>query len=117
MCTNSKRWQSRSYIVVPSTVYARINSEFVDFGVENPGLVQILQPIHADILEGEECCAGNDDAIWPNAHIDDSLFVNPVKPRAIWFLHSMLVLFQYYSIAYLLINRSSGLRCGEKTGP
>ncbi|KAI6006831.1 hypothetical protein EDD15DRAFT_4011 [Pisolithus albus] len=69
-----------SYIVVPSTVYARINSEFVDFGLENPGLVQILQPIHADILEGEECCAGNDDTIWPNAHIDDSLFANPVKP-------------------------------------
>ncbi|KAI6006832.1 hypothetical protein EDD15DRAFT_2207248 [Pisolithus albus] len=67
----------KTYIILPSTIYALAKTKFVDLGLQNPSSLQIPQLIRAGLLKGQGGVVGKGENIWPNVHVDDiaDLFV------------------------------------------
>ncbi|KAG6327950.1 hypothetical protein ID866_11139 [Astraeus odoratus] len=61
----------KSFIILPSTIYALAKSKLVDLGIQNPRSIQIPQLIRAGLARGQGGMVGQGENIWPNVHIDD----------------------------------------------
>jgi hypothetical protein len=62
----------KSYIVLPSTIYAVANHKLTQLGVSNDHSQQIPQLVGASLKRGHAGMVGEGKNIWPNVHIDDS---------------------------------------------
>ncbi|KAI6012080.1 hypothetical protein BKA83DRAFT_676974 [Pisolithus microcarpus] len=67
----------KTYVILPSTIYALAKTKFVDLGLQNPSSLQIPQLIRAGLLKGQGGVVGKGENVWPNVHVDDvaDLFV------------------------------------------
>ncbi|KAG6331882.1 hypothetical protein ID866_7208 [Astraeus odoratus] len=62
----------KSFIILPSTIYALARTKLVDLGIQNPRSIQIPWLIRAGLLRGQGGMVGKGENIWPNVHIDDT---------------------------------------------
>lgn len=65
-----------TYIVLPSTIYGIATGRLVDLGIQNPYSIQIPALIKAGIDRGHAGLVGKGDNLWPNVHIDDSMYLS-----------------------------------------
>ncbi|KAG6330977.1 hypothetical protein ID866_8113 [Astraeus odoratus] len=63
----------KSFIILPSTIYALAKTKLVDLGIQNPRSIQIPWLIRAGLVKGQGGTVGKGENIWPNVHIDDSM--------------------------------------------
>ena len=65
---------TRSYLIIPSTIYGIANHSLVDAGVANPYSQQIPAVIKASLGRKQAGMVGKGVALWPEVHIDDCWF-------------------------------------------
>jgi len=61
----------RTYIILPSTIYAIASNKLVDLGIQNPYSIQVPALIDTSLDRGQAGMVGHGKNLWPNVHIDD----------------------------------------------
>ncbi|KAH8117907.1 hypothetical protein DFH11DRAFT_1571372 [Phellopilus nigrolimitatus] len=66
-----KQGYAKTYIILPSTIYAVAKNGLTDAGIQNPHSIQVPLLIRASLDRGQGGMVGLGKNKWPNVHIDD----------------------------------------------